>query len=408
MSEGCTYIEGTRHKPDRFRTLLRHGISLAFLFGALAVTSAQEGVTKLEGNPFRGRMLFVDKLCYRCHSVWGQGGSLGPEMARVVAGKPLGQLTGEFWNHTPRMISAMLDAGDRWPTLYRAEMADLLSYLYYLRLFDEPGSVIRGAAVFARLRCESCHSLGREGGTDGRPLDRFSRYTSPLPLAQAMWNAGPAMREAQARGGLPMPEFAGVEMSDIQAYIHERGSRTPEQRVELLPLPDPVAGGQVFVAKRCVVCHSTHRGGAPDLGRVSLRMTVSEISGILWNHSYAMQDQMIDAGIAFPVFQRNELADLISYLHLVGYRGAVGSPERGAKLFRQKGCGACHEDQRVESPKLAESEASIDAIFLGAAMWNHAPQMYRVMAEQDVPWPKFEEGDVEDLAAYLQRLARLE
>jgi hypothetical protein len=31
--------------------------------------------------------------------------------------------------------------------------------------------------------------------------------------------------------------------------------------------------------------------------------------------------------------------------------------------------------------------------------------MYRVMAERDVAWPQFEAGDVENLVAYLRRLA---
>ncbi|NIV45696.1 MAG: c-type cytochrome, partial [Gammaproteobacteria bacterium] len=101
----------------------------------------------LEGDPFRGRTLFVSKLCNQCHSVWGHGGSLGPEIARVVAGKPLVQLTGEFWNHTPRMIDETIERGYAWPTLERGEMADLLSYLYYLRLFDTPGVASRGAAT---------------------------------------------------------------------------------------------------------------------------------------------------------------------------------------------------------------------------------------------------------------------
>jgi cytochrome c2 len=133
-------------------------------------------------------------------------------------------------------------------------------------------------------------------------------------------------------------------------------------------------------------------------------MTVAEICGILWNHTYAMKDRMRVAGIPFPQFEGNELADLISYLHFIGYRGRQGSPSRGAQVFEAKGCGACHVDQRFEAPDLASSHSSDDAIALSAAMWNHAPEMHQAMAEHGVAWPSFEQGDMEDLAAYLRNL----
>jgi cytochrome c2 len=379
-------------------------VALVLVLDARPAPGGERETGALEGNPFRGRVLFVDKLCHQCHAVWGQGGSLGPEMARVVAGKPLVQLTGEFWNHTPRMIEETVEKGHAWPTLQRDEMADLLSYLYYVRLFDDPGIATRGAAMVARLRCDACHSLGGQGGTEGGPLDSFSVYTSPLPLAQAMWNAGPAMRSSQSGRGMQIPEFSGVEMADLQAYIHERGSRAGDHRLELLPLPDPAAGAKVFREKRCSTCHSYGRSGAPELGQAMLQMTAAEISGILWNHSYAMQERMAEAQIPFPRFRDNELADLIAYLHLLGYTVSGGDPDRGAELFGEKGCAACHEDQRIEAPHLENSVAGDDVIALSAAMWNHAPQMHEVMAEHEVSWPKFEEGDLADIVAFLRRL----
>ena len=48
-------------------------------------------------------------------------------------------------------------------------------------------------------------------------------------------------------------------------------------------------------------------------------------------------------------------------------------------------------------------EVVADSMALSAAMWTHAPEMHELMAEQAVVWPKFEAGDMEDLAAYLRR-----
>lgn len=382
---------------------LRRAVTAAVVYAAASLACFGAGTEGLlEGNPFRGRVLFVEKLCTQCHSIWGHGGTVGPEIARVVAGKPLPQLSGEFWNHTPRMIDEMTVKGYAWPTLERREMADLLSYLYYLRMFDESGSPSRGAATFARLRCESCHSLGATGGDVGGSLDAFSSYASPIPLAQAMWNAGPAMQRSQIEHGTPIPQFSGGEMADIQAYIREHGRRPENERVHLLRLPDPASGEKVFFEKRCVVCHATRKSGAPDLGDAALRLTVAEISGILWNHSYAMQDRMRASGIPFPRFRGQEFADVVGYLHLLGYKGREGNASRGSQVFREKGCAACHEDQRIQAPDLAKEHSGDDVIALSAAMWNHAPEMHEAMAKNGVPWPQFEEGDVEDLVAYLR------
>jgi cytochrome c2 len=302
------------------------------------------------------------------------------------------------------MIEETAGRGYAWPTMARGEMADLLSYLYYLRLFDDPGQASVGAATFARLGCESCHSLSGKGGAIGGALDAFAAYTSPVPLAQAMWNSGPKMQQTQIARGTAIPQFFAGEMSDIQAYIRERGRAKGDGRVEFLPAPDPAAGEKVFEAKRCGTCHATKRAGAPDLGEAVQRRTVAEISGILWNHSFAMHGRMKGAGVPFPRFEGHELADLIAYLHLLGYRGHDGSAEKGARIFEERGCATCHREQRVKAPDLAQSRAGDDAVALSAAMWNHAPAMYRVMADRGVPWPRFEAGDVEDLVAYLRRL----
>ena len=75
-------------------------------------------------------------------------------------------------------------------------------------------------------------------------------------------------------------------------------------------------------------------------------------------------------------------------------------------MFRDKGCAVCHQSDRGQAPDLAELHAGDDSIGLSAAMWNHAPEMHEVMAEYGVPWPKFEEGEMEDVVAFLQAAAR--
>jgi mono/diheme cytochrome c family protein len=358
----------------------------------------------LEGDPFRGRKVLSEKLCTQCHSVWGHGGVLAPDMATAVAGKSWLDLVGDFWNHTPRMIDAMADQGHRWPTLDQTEMADLLSYLYYLRLFDQPGDPGRGAMAYSQHRCFSCHSLGGTGGTGGGPLDEFSAFPSSVMLAQAMWNAGPKMQRDQLGRGTEIPTFSQTQMADLQAHIRAKGLRS-DRHVELMPLPDPSRGAAVFGNKRCIACHRAGGGGeGPGLRTSALSMTVSEIGGVLWNHSYAMNDRMRAVGIPFPQFVDSEMADLISYLYFLSFIGGEGDQVRGASVFKERGCAQCHE-AAAEAVDLSDSKVVADPIDLSAAMWNHAPEMHELMAERAVAWPKLDPGDMEDLAAYLRKLA---
>jgi cytochrome c len=357
-----------------------------------------------DGNPFVGRDTFVRKGCVRCHSVWGQGGSLAPDITVAVAGKTWDELVGDFWNHTPRMIDEVSRRGYAWPSLDADEMADVLSYLYYLRMFDGPGNAVRGADTFARLQCAGCHTLAGSGGGTASPLDRFSTYPSPTPLAQAMWNAGPRMQEEQLRRGREIPQFTGNEMADLQAYIRSEGYR-PGRDVKLQPLPSPGRGAEVYRRKQCGACHDRRDGRAPDVTRAALSKTTSEITGLLWNHSYAMGAMMRARGVPFPRFSGSDLSDLVAYLYFRGYLGEEGVASRGETVFRSKGCTACHGAGIAGAPDLAISLERTDRPALAAAMWNHAPQMHRLMAEKAPFWPKFEPGEMRDLTAYLRRLA---
>lgn len=390
---------------------LRVGVVLALVLRAagssfvVLAAAAPEGELRPEGNPFRGREIFVEKGCDRCHSVWGRGGRLGPEISVAVAGKTWAEVVGDFWNHTPRMIEEVAGRGYSWPSLDPREMGDLLSYLYYLRLFDEPGSPTRGAEAFARLQCSACHALAGRGGGLGAPLDGFGAYPSPMALAQAMWNAGPRMQPEQLGRGSVIPQFTGHEMADLQAYIRAEGRRKGRE-VRLQPLPSPARGASVYRDKGCGICHDAKTGHAPDITRSALSKTASEITGLLWNHSYAMGEQMAARNVSFPVFEGNQLADLIAHLYFRGYLGVEGDPSRGATVFREKGCADCHQAGVGGAPDLAGVLEQTDRAALASAMWNHAPQMHRLMAEKAPFWPKFEPGEMRNLVAYLRSLTR--
>jgi mono/diheme cytochrome c family protein len=117
-----------------------------------------------------------------------------------------------------------------------------------------------------------------------------------------------------------------------------------------------------------------------------------------------MSAMMATQGVQFPVFTGSELSDLIGYLYFRGYVGQVGDAGRGAEVFTDKGCAGCHRTGVGGAPDLSQVLERTDRAGLASAMWNHAPQMYRTMAENAPFWPQFEPGEMRDLAAYLRSL----
>ncbi len=361
------------------------------------------------GDPIAGRRIFVERGCDRCHAIWGNGGTLGPDFALVGAGRSLQQLAGMFWNHTPRMIQTVQVRGFQWPTFTEDELADIISYIYYVKLFDEPGDPLRGERWFREKRCVECHAIAGEGGRTALPLDEYALYIAPIMLAAGMWNNGPAMQAQQAAQGVPIPTFSGREMADIQAYIRQTSSLRGREVTFLQP-PDPNSGRELFLAKGCSNCHGSSGGGTasgPDLRSATQRLRVSEIAGTLWNHSSQMAAAMRARGLAFPHFQGDEMADVIAFLYYLRFYDTGGDARAGEEVFAQKGCASCHaaDGGGTIGPDLSESDAIRAPLLLATAMWNHAPAMYTVIQLEHVDWPRFEGSEMRDLAVYLSDLA---
>lgn len=382
-------------------------LGLAVWLGVVGVPAAPaQTAATFAGNPIAGRQIFVERGCVSCHSIWGNGGSLGPDLALVGAGRSLQQLAGLFWNHTPRMIESVRLEGLQWPQFSETDLANIISYIYYVKLFDEPGDPEAGERAFREKMCYSCHVVGGVGNAVGSALDDYANHIAPIHLAAGMWNSGPAMRDAQSGRGIGSPVFDGHELTDIQAFIR-RNSRLRDREIVFLQPPDPNSGRDLFRSKGCSRCHGPMGRGTsvgPDLRASTERLHVSEIAGRLWNHSYQMAASMRSMGVPFPRFKADDLADVISFLYYLRFYDSGGDLSAGESAFRQKGCAACHAvaEGSPRAPDLSLSQAIRTPLGLATAMWNHAPAMYDLIQLEH--WPRFEGEEMRDLSVYLRSL----
>ena len=357
----------------------------------------------LPGNPLEGSRLFTGKGCLRCHAVHGVGGTTGPDLGRGILNRPLLEIAGVMWNHSPGMEHVFQEKRVARPRFEAQEMASLLAFLYYLSSLDPPGDAAVGARLFRQKGCQTCHSLGGKGGSEGPELDKYSRYASPLYLTAALWNHGKVMAETMQEKRVPRPTFEGNDIPNLLAYIRSAGRGT--ERV-YVPPGSPKRGEELFTEKRCAECHSVRGHGGkvgPDLG-IKLKGSLMRIAGAMWNHGPHMWHEMAKRGIEIPSLTEAEMSDLISYLYFFQFIDPPGDAKRGQAVYKEKRCGTCHALRGVGEkvgPDLAKVEKLDTPLEVITEMWNHAGKMEEKMLEENVAWPILKGGEMADLIAYL-------
>jgi len=374
-------------------------------FAALAVDGPA-----LPDNPLRGRLLFESKHCNECHAIAGRSTrEIGPRLEEGRFRGTFLDLGAALWNHVPGMSVGFEDTGLSWPKLSAEEVSELTAFLYFIDYLGRPGIAENGKQLFSQKGCAGCHGVG--GRTGRAPdLSDLKRFASPLYIAQAIWNHGPAMLASMRRQGVPPPRFDEGELSDLSAYLRQIGQSGPQERALLAP-GNPNHGRELFASKGCGACHGGNHGfeaGAPDLKVSDFHHSAESIAGSMWNHAGPMGAAMREAGLGWPSFSTSDLADLVAYIYFLPFADPMGDPERGARVFRDRACADCHgesvSDTKV-APNLAETHARGSSAELVAAMWNHAPLMRQAILGEGLPWPELTGRDLRDLRAFLSREA---
>jgi cytochrome c2 len=213
-----------------WRTLLLAGAS------ACAVVLAGSGPAGADpGDPDKGRGVFSDKQCARCHVPRGASGS-GPALEALRRPQGEMELAGRLWNHVPGMLAALAEGDSPWPQIGAGEMADLMAYLQADVARDPAPDLLKGHRVLLRKGCLKCHSLAREGGRVQPDLaEPRADYESAVAWATAMWAHTPGMAAMAARQGIPYPRFSGDEMGNLVGFLKHTAGATPQRRTQARP-----------------------------------------------------------------------------------------------------------------------------------------------------------------------------
>ena len=200
---------------------------VAFIRGDVNPAAARALAFADVGNPRAGKTLFRAKGCIKCHAIDGSGGTEGPDLGTRSRMGSISEMAGALWNHGPVMWQRMKTLGVPFPSLSDRDMADVLSYLYFVEYMGSTGNPAKGREIFRSKSCSRCHIADGEGTRVGPDLVSSPTLESPLPWTAAMWNHAPAVEKALRAAQVPWPHFEDDEMSNLVAFL--RSSRSDKQ-----------------------------------------------------------------------------------------------------------------------------------------------------------------------------------
>jgi len=190
---------------------------------ATSQAHAEEPLYVLPGRADEGRRLFMDKGCILCHSVGGEGGRVGPDLAERGLHWSLTQFAAAMWNKAPAMMKEMKAKAVSVPRLQAREMADLVAYLYAVRYFADPADPRKGRDLVTAKGCLGCHSLEATGGKVAPDLAQVRGLDSVVAVIASLWNHGFIMAERAERQQVAWPRLRPEEMAHIVAFLQTRG-----------------------------------------------------------------------------------------------------------------------------------------------------------------------------------------
>jgi len=266
------------------------------------------------GDPERGRRLLFDKGCSQCHAVGERGTRAGPDLSDWASYRNPVSWIQAMWNHAPAMQALMGARGLRWPEFQGTDVADMIAYIrtqatnprhhFYL----EPADPATGRLVFRQKGCTNCHAVRGSAGVGAPQLGDRSLPRTLGQFAGLMWNHSPAMWTSMRTQEIPRPQFSNKEMADLIAYLFAQRYFDASGSA--------LRGRRIFEVKGCATCHLPDAEGiGPALSPWRGQVTPMALATAMWNHGPMMLTRMREQRIPWPLFQSQEMVDLMEFLN---------------------------------------------------------------------------------------------
>ncbi len=359
--------------------LLLTGILSAALFPVATLSAAA-----LPMDSVRGDKLFESQGCIQCHKLRGVGGSLAPDLGRVLdrAMTPA-DLAGAMWNHAPAMWAAIKEKRTAVGTLTDQDASDLFASFSSARYFESPGDAGRGKHLFTTKTCATCHGLTTSPNAAAKPVNQWQTLGDPVALVGAMWNHTSTMWAELSKKKLKWPDLSAQELSDLLVYLRTASkATTPTQAFRITVGPE---GAALFASKGCASCHESR-----PLGHSK---SLTDVAASMWNHAPLLH-------LEPPKLEGQEINEVLGQRWASQFYAGSGDANKGRKIFASKRCVECH-GSAGPGPDLHARAGDWSGITMVSALWRHGPQMLEQANARKIPWPVLRAGEMSDLIAFL-------
>jgi mono/diheme cytochrome c family protein len=134
------------------------------------------------------------------------------------------------------------------------------------------------------------------------------------------------------------------------------------------------------------------------------------LAGRLWNHAPAMFTILKMTDLQWPRISAAEMGDLMAFLEADPARDPASDVAKGQLVLLRKSCLKCHslrgEGARLAPDLSAQGPAYESGVTWATRMWSHTPAMAAKAIEVGVLYPRFAEGEMLNLVAFLRTRAR--
>jgi len=188
----------------------------------------------------QGKRLFEEEDCLSCHSIYGQGGKVGPDLAYVGRRKPVDWIMQHIkdpQSASPGTVMpkfGFLDEEVKAITVFLLRQAERSSY-FYAWMPKRLTSPERGRILFQKYGCALCHGIQGTGGVRNNnaltgdavtSLTYVARAFNRESLRQKILTGVLIVAKKDSLGPVPplfMPSFRGritdSELDDLITYL---------------------------------------------------------------------------------------------------------------------------------------------------------------------------------------------